>query len=101
MSKVKAEDYQHIGVITFQELLSFSESEEGKSGKKRNLIDIFVDYAFTKFGLDMYVIKSEMNEAIFIKKDEVAMLYQIYIKKTYLEDDKDLTEDVKKIIGLK
>lgn len=99
MTRALAKDYQKIGEVTFQELLAYSESDLVKSSKK-DLIQVFIEYTYKKFELGLYIIKEEMNEAIFLRKDEVALLYEVFIKKKYLETDKNLEADVKKIIGL-
>lgn len=99
MTKVKAEDYTKIGDISYQELLAYSESLHRKQ-TKMNLIDIFVEYAYRKFELSQYILRTEMVDAIFLKKDEKMLLYEVYIKKKYIEKEEDIVEDVKKIIGL-
>ena len=99
MTKVKAKDYQKIGEVTFQELLAYSESTAVKE-KKKDLIDVFVEYTYKKFELGLYIIKEEMKEAIFLRKDEKAMLYEVFIQKKYLESEEKTVDNLKKIIGL-
>ncbi len=98
MARVRASDYTKIGEITYQELLAYSESFRNK--KKADLISVFVEYAYKKFELSQYVLRSQMNEAIFLKENEAMMFYEVYLKKKYIENEEDIIDEVKKIIGL-
>ena len=98
MTKVKASDYTKIGAVTYQELLAYSEAPRQKKG--RNLIDVFVEYTYKKFELSQYILKSQMTDAIFLKKVEADMLYEVYIKKRYIEAEEATIDEVKRIIGL-
>lgn len=98
MSKVKASDYKRIGVVSFQELLSYSETVP--KDKYKDLIDIFVDYTYKKFELHLYILRNEMKDAIFLKKDEMSMHYEVFLKNKYIESDESTIADVKSLIGL-
>ena len=99
MTKVKESDYARIGDVTYEELLAYSESESVKS-KKRNLIEVFVEYTYNKFELSQYILKSEIVDAIFLQQDEKMLRYSVFIKRKYLESEESVVEDVKKIIGM-
>jgi len=98
MSKVKASDYKKIGQVSFQELLAYSESIS--KDKYKDLIDIFVDFTYKKFELHMYILRSEMKDAIFLRKNELSMHYEVFLKNKYIESDESTIADLKDIVGL-